>query len=172
VETLFPEAMYHELPKAKVRAAMSGMLDDLRPEVVAISGYGMADSRAALAWACRSGARKVMMTESKADDAPRVWWKEWLKSRLVRRFDSALCGGTSHRAYLKQLGMPPELILIVSLIRLRSVSDWGCCEGPARVFRPPGPEGSEQRTRKQAPGMCCKPKVDASAPRQAFQSGI
>lgn len=106
VETLFPEEMYHELPKARVRQAMQGILDQLGPAVVGISGYGMTDSRAALEWARRKKVCRVMMTESKADDAPRVWWKEWLKSRLVRRFDSALCGGSSHRAYLEQLGMP------------------------------------------------------------------
>lgn len=127
VETLFPEAMYHELPKAKVRAAMRGVLDDLRPEVVGISGYGMTDSRAALAWACRNKATRVMMTESKADDAPRVWWKEWLKGRLVRRFNSALYGGSPHRAYLEQLGMPSEHMFdrydVVDNERFRAAAD-------------------------------------------------
>lgn len=110
VETLFPDEMYHELPKTRVRQAMQGILAELSPAVVGISGYGMTDSRAALEWARRKRVCRVMMTESKADDAPRVWWKEWLKSRLVRRFDSALCGGSPHRAYLEQLGMPPGRI--------------------------------------------------------------
>lgn len=127
VETLFPDAMYHELPGVKVRAAMKKALDDLAPEVVGISGYGMVDSRAALEWARRSGATKVMMTESKEDDAPRVWWKEWLKRRLVSRFDSALCGGSPHRAYLEKLGMPPERIFdrydVVDNERFRKAAD-------------------------------------------------
>lgn len=110
VETLFPDAMYHELPKARVWKAMGKVLDELNPSLVGISGYGMTDSRAALEWACRHGATKLMMTESKADDAPRKWWKEWLKRRLVGRFDSALCGGSPHRAYLEELGMAPGQI--------------------------------------------------------------
>lgn len=110
VETLFPDAMYHELPRRQVAAAMAAALDRLRPDAIGISGYGMTDSRAALRWAVRAGATRVLMTESKADDAPRQWWKEWLKRRLVAKFDSGLCGGTPHRAYLEQLGMRGERI--------------------------------------------------------------
>ena len=110
VETLFPDAMYHELPKGRVVAAMTAALGRLRPAAIGISGYGMTDSRAALRWAVRAGATRVLMTESKADDAPRHWWKEWLKRRLVAKFDSGLCGGTPHRTYLEQLGMRGERI--------------------------------------------------------------
>ena len=110
VETLFPDAMYHELPSQRVNDAMNHALDQLQPNAVGVSGYGMSDSRAALQWCCRNGVTRVLMTESKYDDAPRVWWKEFLKRRLVSRFSSALCGGSPHRAYLEQLGMKPELI--------------------------------------------------------------
>jgi glycosyltransferase involved in cell wall biosynthesis len=50
------------------------------------------------------------MSETRAADGRRVWWKEWLKSRIVRRFDGALCGGESHRRYLIELGIPAERI--------------------------------------------------------------
>ena len=110
VTTLFPDAMYHELPRRAVAAAMTRALDDLRPTAVGVSGYGMADSRAALRWCVKHNARRVLMTESKVDDAPRVWWKEWIKRRLVAKFDSGLCGGSPHRGYLEELGMPPEKI--------------------------------------------------------------
>lgn len=110
VETLFPDAMYHELPAQSVNDAMKSALDELQPDAMGVSGYGMADSRAALQWCCGNGVTRVLMTESKHDDAPRVWWKELFKRRLVARFGSALCGGSPHRAYLEQLGMKPELI--------------------------------------------------------------
>jgi glycosyltransferase involved in cell wall biosynthesis len=70
----------------------------------------MADSRAALDWTRRHGAVGVLMSESKADDAPRRFWKEWVKRWYVSRFDAALCGGTPHRRYLEQLGMAPSRI--------------------------------------------------------------
>lgn len=110
VVTLFPDAMYHELPAQEVKVAMKKALDQLKPEAVGVSGYGMTDSRAALKWCRENGVVRVLMTESKADDAPRTWWKELFKKRLVSQFDSALCGGSPHRAYLEQLGMKPELI--------------------------------------------------------------
>lgn len=110
VITLFPDAMYHELEEKEVSAAIRRALDEIAPVAAGISGYGMVDSRAALRWCVKRRARRVLMTESKADDAPRSWWKEWIKRRLVSRFDSALCGGSPHRAYLEQLGMVPEKI--------------------------------------------------------------
>jgi len=110
IVTLFPEAMYHELPAAQVKAAMERALDELNPTAMGISGYGMTDSRAALKWCRRHRVPRVLMTESKADDAPRKWWKELVKRHLVSQFGSALCGGSPHRAYLQQLGMPEERI--------------------------------------------------------------
>jgi hypothetical protein len=50
------------------------------------------------------------MSETRAADGSRVWWREWVKSWIVRRFDGALCGGELHKRYLMQLGMPPECI--------------------------------------------------------------
>ena len=50
------------------------------------------------------------MSETRAADGRRVWWKEWLKSRIVRRFNSALVGGRSHADYLVRLGMSRERI--------------------------------------------------------------
>jgi len=127
VVTLFPDAMYHELPAQEVKIAMKRALDELQPEVVGVSGYGMTDSRAALQWCRDNGAVRVLMTESKADDAPRKWWKELWKGRLVSQFDSALCGGIPHRAYLEQLGMKSDLIFdrydVVDNDRFREAAD-------------------------------------------------
>ncbi|MGB2561011.1 MAG: glycosyltransferase family 4 protein [Akkermansiaceae bacterium] len=127
VVTLFPDAMYHELPARDVKAAMMSKLDELRPDAMGVSGYGMTDSRSALQWCRQKGATRVLMTESKADDAPRTWWKELLKKRLVAQFDSALCGGSPHRAYLEQLGMKPGLIFdrydVVDNDRFREAAD-------------------------------------------------
>ncbi|BDS07649.1 hexosyltransferase [Oceaniferula spumae] len=110
IVTLFPDAMYHELDKAAVKKAMKNGLDDLNPDAVGVSGYGMTDSRAALHWCRKNNRVRVLMTESKADDAPRSWWKEAIKRHFVKQFDSAHCGGSPHRAYLQELGMKAERI--------------------------------------------------------------
>src|SRR6185437_14131368 len=45
-------------------------------------------------------------------DHPRVWWKEAVKRRRVRRFAAGLVGGPRHRAYLTALGLPASRIAL------------------------------------------------------------
>ena len=52
------------------------------------------------------------MSESQEIDRPRVWWKEMVKRRRVRRFDAAVVGGRTHRDYLVSLGMAPDRIAL------------------------------------------------------------
>jgi 1,2-diacylglycerol 3-alpha-glucosyltransferase len=106
----FPDRVYSEIPGAEAARELTRVMDSLQPTVVGVSGYGMADSRAALDWTRRHGAVGVLMSESKADDAPRRFWKEWIKRWYVSRFGAALCGGTPHRRYLERLGMSPKRI--------------------------------------------------------------
>ena len=39
-----------------------------------------------------------------------VFWREWLKRRIVRLFAAALVGGAPQAAYARELGMPEEAI--------------------------------------------------------------
>lgn len=110
VEVAFPAAQYHTLRAAESASAVEKHLEKLRPFAVGLSGYGMPESRRMLQWCRRNDAARILMSETKADDAPRHWLKEMVKRYLVSRFDSALCGGTPHRRYLEQLGMKPERI--------------------------------------------------------------
>jgi hypothetical protein len=77
---------------------------------MAIAGWGTADARACLAWCKRSGVLSIVMSETRSADGARVWWREWVKSRIVRRFDAGLCGGESHRRYLVELGIPEDRV--------------------------------------------------------------
>jgi glycosyltransferase involved in cell wall biosynthesis len=90
--------------------ALVALLEELAPDAVAIPGWGFSYSRAALAWCRRRRVGAVLMSDSKRDDQKRVWWKEWWKSRLVRKFQAALVAGASHRDYLVKLGIPRERI--------------------------------------------------------------
>jgi glycosyltransferase involved in cell wall biosynthesis len=108
--TVFPDRVYEEIPAGDLRRGILSVLDELNPDTVAIAGWGTADARAALDWCRRHGAKAMVMSETRASDGRRVWWREWLKSRLVRRFDGALVGGKAHRDYLVALGMPADRI--------------------------------------------------------------
>jgi glycosyltransferase involved in cell wall biosynthesis len=85
-------------------------LNHLRPEALAICGYDRWEMLTGLAWAKRRGRVVVFMSDSKADDLPRNFLKETMKSCLVRRFDAALVGGAPHKDYAISLGIPPQRV--------------------------------------------------------------
>ena len=108
--TVFPDGVFEKIPAGEMKRGIVRELDRLRPDAVAIAGWGTVDARACLDWCKRNDAKAIVMSETRAADGRRVWWKEWVKSRIVRRFDAALCGGESHKRYLVRLGMPEERI--------------------------------------------------------------
>jgi glycosyltransferase involved in cell wall biosynthesis len=110
--TVFPERVFEKIPAGEMKRGIVRELDRLRPDAVAIAGWGTVDARACLDWCKKNDAKAIVMSETRAADGRRVWWKEWVKSRIVRRFDAALCGGESHKRYLVQLGMPEERIAL------------------------------------------------------------
>ena len=110
--TVFPERVFERISAGEMKRFIVRELDRLRPDAVAIAGWGTADARACLDWCKKNEAKAIVMSETRAADGRRVWWKEWVKSRIVRRFDAALCGGESHKRYLVQLGMPEERIAL------------------------------------------------------------
>lgn len=105
-ETVFPDRVFENIPPAEMRRGIEGALNRWRPDAMAIAGWGTVDARACLGWCEKNRVRAIVMSETRAVDGRRVWWREWVKSRIVRRFHAALCGGGSHKRYLVQLGMP------------------------------------------------------------------
>jgi len=98
-------------PQLSEPRLLTAALDRLRPDAVAVPGWGFDFARQALKWCLRKKVARVLMSESHRDDAPRRWWKERIKSVLwISKFDSALVGGVLHSEYLKSLGMPGENI--------------------------------------------------------------
>jgi len=106
-----PDEALRRFESAGAVAPLRQLLASLKLDVLVIPGWGFPVSRAALAWCHRNGMPAILMSESKADDAPRRWWKEqWKARRYIARFDAALVGGKAHRDYLIRLGMAPERI--------------------------------------------------------------
>lgn len=94
-----------------VRSRLIAALTQLQPSIVAIPGWGFAESRAALSWCRQNHTPTILMSESKADDEPRHWWKETLKSWLyVRHYNAALVGSQHHADYLVKLGLPSSQV--------------------------------------------------------------
>ncbi len=108
--TLFPGRTLESLSAPECAHALEQALDRDRPDVLGVVGYARPESMASARWGRKRGLPVVLMSESQAVDRPRVWWKEAVKRRRLRLFDSALVGGPSHREYLEQLGMPGDRI--------------------------------------------------------------
>lgn len=104
--TVFPYAAAEALPALQLRRGISLALSRLSPQAVAIAGWATPDARSALSWCRRHRSRPILMSDTRAADGNRVWWKEAVKRRLLRRFDSALVAGASHCDYLVNLGFP------------------------------------------------------------------
>jgi 1,2-diacylglycerol 3-alpha-glucosyltransferase len=90
---------------------LPNFLDNLKPDVLVIPGWGFTVSHAALRWCQRHHKQTIVMSETKWDDEPRQWWKEKLKYWLyIRKFDAALVGGKLHHDYLVKLGFSCDRI--------------------------------------------------------------
>lgn len=104
--TVFQNRIYEDIPAQVLHEGITAALDRLQPDAVAITSYSTPDARASLMWCKQHRKAAILMSETKADDAPREAWREWVKSKLVDLFDAALVGGTPHQIYLEKLGFP------------------------------------------------------------------
>lgn len=83
-------------------------LDESRPEVVAVNGWGDFLAPQSIRWCVRRKVPVVMMSESTAMDGPRQAVREMMKRRLVGLASTALVGGKPHREYVRELGLRDE----------------------------------------------------------------
>lgn len=96
--------------RQELRHQMHRVLDEIKPQVVAIPGWILPDALSGLAWCMNNNTPVVIMSESTAWDEPRKPLKEWIKGRLVKMCAAGLAGGTAHADYLAKLGLPRERI--------------------------------------------------------------
>lgn len=110
VSTLFDDNGVETVSINILSTRMDGVLGSLNPRVIAIPGWSSPAALAALAWCCGAQTPAILMSDSTAHDEPRSWWKERVKSRVVRLFSSALVGGLPHLEYVAALGIERAVI--------------------------------------------------------------
>jgi glycosyltransferase involved in cell wall biosynthesis len=110
--TLFMDGAIEAQSRNAVLRRVYAVLDYHKPDVAVVPGWSLSWALAMLAWACERKVPAVVMSESSADDANRVRWREKIKSRIVRNFVAAHVGGCRHVDYLVSLGMPSERIFL------------------------------------------------------------
>lgn len=110
LRTLFPGRVYEEITPLECRRGLYEALEELAPDAVAVAGWGTVDARLSLRWCRKRGVKAIVMSETREADGRRVWWKEKVKSMIMRHAHGAIVGGRSHRDYLVKLGIPAERI--------------------------------------------------------------
>lgn len=102
----------HDLPIEEFKGRLSRVLDEYKPEVVVVPGWGYRGALMALGWGLLRRVPVICMSESTQWDEVRNPLKEWIKRRIIGLFSSALVGGTPHRDYMTELGMPTDRIFL------------------------------------------------------------
>ena len=105
-----PGKAYERASPVEMWHGVMSVLDRVNPDAVAINGYSNHDAWSALTWCKLYRRPAILMSDSRWEDAPRVTWKEWVKQRIVREYDSALCAGQPQRSYLERLGLGSKRI--------------------------------------------------------------
>lgn len=108
--TLFPDEVHRAVPRPRLQRRLDAALDAAAPDVVALPGWADPGALAALRWCRTTDTPTVVMSASSAQDAPRVWWREAVKRRVLRLVQAGLGGGTPHAAYLRALGLPDDRV--------------------------------------------------------------
>lgn len=102
----------HELSPKEFQKRLFAVLDEFHPEAVFVPGWGYRGALLGLCWGLFHGVPVICMSESTQWDEARNPIREWIKRRIIGLFSSALVGGTSHRAYMEELGLPADRIFL------------------------------------------------------------
>lgn len=89
---------------------LNHILNKVNPSVIAIAGYFQPSMLFTLAWCLWHRTPAILLSETTENDAPRSWWRESIKSWIVKKYQAALVGGKPHKRYMIKLGMPAEVI--------------------------------------------------------------
>ncbi len=111
-KTLFPDADTRKVPNGQVAAALERALDELRPDILFVSGYSFLPSLVGLQWAEKHSVPAVICSESNRFDADRNPIKEWIKRRVVAFSCAGVAGGTPQADYLIDLGLPKDAVFV------------------------------------------------------------
>jgi glycosyltransferase involved in cell wall biosynthesis len=110
--TLFDHSDAHKLPAAEVVSRIGSALEKVHPVVVVVPGWADSAALGALRWCVQKQVPAVAMSESTVWDKTRSVWREAVKRQIVGLCSTALVGGTPHKDYMIQLGMPAERVFL------------------------------------------------------------
>ncbi|MBD1889379.1 glycosyltransferase [Coleofasciculus sp. FACHB-SPT9] len=112
VVSIFPDQQLEQIKFVRLIQRFFTVLSEVSPDALAIAGYARPTMLLALLWCLWHGKIAILLSDSKEDDAPRSWWRETLKSWILKGYKAALVAGQTHKSYLVKLGMAPNTIFL------------------------------------------------------------
>lgn len=109
--TLFPRADYWSLSRRTLSDALWETLDSVDPAAVVLPGWAFRESITGLRWCIVRRRASVLLSDSQRIDTAQRPHRSLAKWLLVRQFDAAIAGGSPHRRYLSELGLPLDRCL-------------------------------------------------------------
>jgi 1,2-diacylglycerol 3-alpha-glucosyltransferase len=93
------------------KSEIGWFLNREKPDILFIIGYGHLFLLKAAYWAKKNKVPSVLQMDSTLSDHPRQWWKEAMKSLIVKIFfNSTFVAGSRSAAYAESLGIKKEFI--------------------------------------------------------------
>jgi glycosyltransferase involved in cell wall biosynthesis len=113
------------------------LLNNINPDVIAVVGYSQPGMLYTLLWGIWNRKPIILLTDSKENDELRIWWKEKLKSLIIKQYKAALVAGETHKQYLTKLGMPSETIFLgYDVVDNQTFHPNNICHFPRPLKRP------------------------------------
>jgi glycosyltransferase involved in cell wall biosynthesis len=95
---------------------IKNFFDALKPDAVVITGWGHPETIPMLRWCEKNDVPAILLCDSQEKDAHRVFWKEFIKRRIVRRFRAAFVAGKPQARYAEKLGISRDRIWFGSCV--------------------------------------------------------
>lgn len=109
-QTFFNDIECESVSTFKQGKAVKKALDQIKPSIVIVAGYSQPVMRAATQWANKHNIPTILLFVSTYFDHSRSWWKELLKSNLLKNYTSIAVTGSRAKDYALRLKALEERI--------------------------------------------------------------
>ncbi|MBT1704900.1 glycosyltransferase [Chryseosolibacter indicus] len=90
--------------KDKLREVVIELIKRYQPCSVITTGWADPEYHTVILVASKFRLPRIIVSDSRYEDEPRVFYKEWIKRLILKSYSAALVAGTMSRNYLIQLG--------------------------------------------------------------------
>jgi glycosyltransferase involved in cell wall biosynthesis len=81
-----------------------------QPSVVVTTGWADPEYHAVVLQAIKRRIPRVVVSDSRFEDEPRIFFKEWIKKKILKSYSAALVAGGASESYLANLGFSSSAI--------------------------------------------------------------